>query len=1196
MPKAIDHVQLTGPNSAVTCGQPFDWTVTVCDSTNTPIAGSIPVHVRLLAADGVTVLREMYAGATASGVSGTFVLPANLVGGSPMLKATELFTGTSSSQTISYTTVNTQTLLPQGTTPPSLNTPVAATLQTNGHAADSTAIAAQNAFGPHLRDLAISSDGAQVLCSAMNWDQNLYAVSLSTGAVNWRQRAGQYWTFCPQATSNAGFAVQGFNFGSAEGYGEYLISSTGALDRRFQSDGVANRDFTWLVTEPTEADPTNNFTVSPDGSWVASVGNLGLAVWNSSGTLLWSQSWSDGHVGRVQALGTGALLVTDGLVVTCYAVTGVQNWQTTLDAANSGIVTQAAVSSDSSTVALLTSDQGGMTFVLSTSTGAVTATFPSIAPYVTLLYCHPAQEIGINANGSLVAIASANQLQLFSVTGGLQWVFQGDSFLHSPRFNASNTDVVCCSELGTVDVFTTGGSLLLEQDMGALCAAAWVGSGTYAGDLILASWEGGVYEFAPSGSTFVQAWSTLLQPTTTNISGNLLSSDGAPVTKVTTWSNALPVNYPITPNLLSPATAYISYVCDNIPSYQFQATNLPFTDGYYASALLDGSATPPANPWVSWENIYNQGSGKSHIQVDAWNTMMQVSGITLWENPSHPESWIRNATLDWWNPATQAWVTGPQLLSDQATHTHLVNPPLQTPRVRITLPANSPSNVWLGEVVLNGAMLGCSHPDVVAGNNTCTLFDKNSYPFTGNLMGGAWSYEYGNAASGSMYLEKLDTNLVTSTYVSAGAIGATLPDWNMKIVQTPQNANEFRYLQFAWKAVDPNVTGMCLSIGAYGQAGGYCGFYCGPSWAGNFTNSNASYAAQTMVSSTVPTGWTVVTEDLWPIFQSYGGTSIKDIDFGSVGGTGEVAFDDIVLYKTNPTGSSYTQPTVSSFTTNYASYTATYSTPANVVMTAAASDPNSGGSITKVEFYNADQLVGTATSSPYSCTWTVSTAGSYALTARAYDNFGLQTNSGVVNITVTNTTQVAPPYFSEPAGTYAGTQAVAIATLSSGATIYYTTNGSTPSSTAGTLYSIPVTISANATLEAIAYANGLTASPVSSSVYTIQCAVPSFTPAAGEYGAAQTVTISTATGGAAIRYTTNGTTPSSTVGTLYSSAVSISGSCTLQAIAYATGMASSNVNSGLYTLQVPGSYFIDTTTSGNWWSSGGGMSTAATAT
>ena len=79
LPKSIDHVQLTGPNGSITCGQPFDWIVKVCDNANTPIAASIPVHVQLLAADGVTLLREQYAGATSAGVSGTFVLPDNLL-------------------------------------------------------------------------------------------------------------------------------------------------------------------------------------------------------------------------------------------------------------------------------------------------------------------------------------------------------------------------------------------------------------------------------------------------------------------------------------------------------------------------------------------------------------------------------------------------------------------------------------------------------------------------------------------------------------------------------------------------------------------------------------------------------------------------------------------------------------------------------------------------------------------------------------------------------------------------------------------------------------------------------------------------------------------------------------------------------------------------------------------------------------
>ena len=70
-----------------------------------------------------------------------------------------------------------------------------------------------------------------------------------------------------------------------------------------------------------------------------------------------------------------------------------------------------------------------------------------------------------------------------------------------------------------------------------------------------------------------------------------------------------------------------------------------------------------------------------------------------------------------------------------------------------------------------------------------------------------------------------------------------------------------------------------------------------------------------------------------------------------------------------------------------------------------------------------------------------------------------------------------------------------------------------------------MSISANTTLKAIAYESGMADSTVTSGVYTIQCAAPTFTPAAGTYTAAQSVTISTTTSGATIRYTTDGSTP-----------------------------------------------------------------------
>jgi hypothetical protein len=78
-------------------------------------------------------------------------------------------------------------------------------------------------------------------------------------------------------------------------------------------------------------------------------------------------------------------------------------------------------------------------------------------------------------------------------------------------------------------------------------------------------------------------------------------------------------------------------------------------------------------------------------------------------------------------------------------------------------------------------------------------------------------------------------------------------------------------------------------------------------------------------------------------------------------------------------------------------------------------------------------------------------------------------------------------------------------------------------------------------------------------------AAPAFSPAAGTYSSAQSVSISTTAGGASIHYTTDGSTPTSTTGTLYSGPVSISATTTLKAIAFNSG-GSSSVTSGTYTI------------------------------
>lgn len=162
--------------------------------------------------------------------------------------------------------------------------------------------------------------------------------------------------------------------------------------------------------------------------------------------------------------------------------------------------------------------------------------------------------------------------------------------------------------------------------------------------------------------------------------------------------------------------------------------------------------------------------------------------------------------------------------------------------------------------------------------------------------------------------------------------------------------------------------------------------------------------------------------------------------------------------------------------------------------------------------------------------------------------------------------QAAQPVFSPAPGTYTGTQTVTMSSSTPGATIRFTTDGSTPNDSSP-IYSGGVSVSSTKTLQAIATATGLQDSGVTSGVYTIasQVATPAFSPAAGTYAGTQSVTLSCSTTGSSIYYTTDGSTPT-TASTLYSGAISVSSTETIKAIAAAPGYANSAIATAAYSI------------------------------
>lgn len=167
-----------------------------------------------------------------------------------------------------------------------------------------------------------------------------------------------------------------------------------------------------------------------------------------------------------------------------------------------------------------------------------------------------------------------------------------------------------------------------------------------------------------------------------------------------------------------------------------------------------------------------------------------------------------------------------------------------------------------------------------------------------------------------------------------------------------------------------------------------------------------------------------------------------------------------------------------------------------------------------------------------------------------------------------------------PSAVSQGQQTVSISDTDSSASIYYTTDGTTPTANS-TLYTKPFSVPSATTaqsagtpstvlVQAIAIAAGSPNSGTASANYIVYLppATPTFTVPSGTYEAVQTITISDSTTGASIYYTTDGSTPTSK-STLYTGPITVSATETINAFAYTSGFGSSGVATASYTINLP---------------------------
>jgi len=100
---------------------------------------------------------------------------------------------------------------------------------------------------------------------------------------------------------------------------------------------------------------------------------------------------------------------------------------------------------------------------------------------------------------------------------------------------------------------------------------------------------------------------------------------------------------------------------------------------------------------------------------------------------------------------------------------------------------------------------------------------------------------------------------------------------------------------------------------------------------------------------------------------------------------------------------------------------------------------------------------------------------------------GQPLTSGQISFWSAGGNQVATPVFSLPSGTYGGVETTTI-TSDAGASIYYTTDGSTPTS-GSTLYTGPITLAVSQTVKAIAIQSGSINSSIAEADYVISISV-----------------------------------------------------------------------------------------------------------
>ncbi len=260
----------------------------------------------------------------------------------------------------------------------------------------------------------------------------------------------------------------------------------------------------------------------------------------------------------------------------------------------------------------------------------------------------------------------------------------------------------------------------------------------------------------------------------------------------------------------------------------------------------------------------------------------------------------------------------------------------------------------------------------------------------------------------------------------------------------------------------------------------------------------------------------------------------------------------------------------------------TFTAPTQVTISLGSNGTNTGtiNTPTGTIYYTTDGKVPTSASTKYTGPITVSTTTK--ITAVTYTDKLLPSDPAIGYYVISSLQQKAPmPVFSPAPGTFTAPKQVTISLGSNGTntgtinaptgTIYYTTDGKVPTS-ASTKYTGPITVSTTTKITAVTFMDKMLPSEPAMGNYVIaviqKVATPAFTVAPGTFTTPPTVGITCATPDAVIRYTSNGTVPTST-SPLYTTPAVMTKTTTLTVKAFKSGMLESEALTGTFTISAP---------------------------